>query len=377
MRILAAILLPLLAVAAPAQAAPEQKDILSKKDGSMLRGIAIQSMTLKSTKYQKGSETLEVAAHQVAGVEWGAPSEAHSAALSALTRREFENAKQLFGEAANKAERPVLKTDLKFQQCRAAVAAAASNPSSAADAAGALKAWTTENADNWRLPEALLLLGRAQRLAKLGDDAVATLRTLDERATAEAWGPVWGARAKFEMALAHLDRQKGSDARMAFQAASSAADAALGQGNKGDADELRELQTNARVGEGETYISDKNYDQALRFYGALAGRDNPALAAAAKAGEGQALYLQAADEKKVPELRRAQIALATACVIDPMRHGEASAKANYFLGKCLLLLGPELEGDACKKRAIAYFQNVVRNYGDSRWVAAAQEELGK
>lgn len=374
MRFPAVMVLSLFAAALPAQA-QKINDVLHKKDGSNLRGIEITSMTIATTKYKKGNEALELAGYQVAGVDWSSPGDAFTSAQAAMKRHDYENAKQLFGEAANTIERPVVKADAKFLQCRAAVAAADNNPSTAPDAAGALRAWIGENADNWRLPEAMLLLGRAQRLAKLGADAVTTLQELDDRATREAWGPVWNARAKFEMALALLDQGKGAEARSSFQGAASAIDSALAQPSP-DQEELRALQTNAKVGEGETYIADKDYAQALAFFGQLDSSGNGALAAAAKAGEGQALYLQAADSKDPAALRRAQVALATASVLDASS-GETSAKANYFLGLCLLALGPEHEGDTCKARANAYFQIVTRSYPSSRWSAAAQAELAK
>lgn len=372
MRYLPLLLLPLLAVTASAQ---KINDTLRKKDGSSLRGIEIVSMTLTATKYKKGSDTLEVAAHQVASVDWSEPPESFQTAQSAMQRRDYETAKQLFGEAVNKTDRAVLKVESKFLQCRAAVAAAATNPSTATDAAGALTAWIGENADYWRMPEAMLLLGRSQRLAGLGADAQKSLQDLDDRATREAWGPVWNARAKYEMALALLDQQKAVEARAAFQSASSAADSALSQGSA-DSTELKALQTNSLVGEGETYINDKDYAQALSFFSNLGGRDNQELIAAAKAGEGQAIYLKNADSKPAAEMRKAQIALATACVLD-IGSGETSAKANYYLGLCLTALGQDREGDAFKGRARAYFQIVVKNYPTSRWASLAQAELSK
>ena len=75
-------------------------------------------------------------------------------------------------------------------------------------------------------------------------------------------------------------------------------------------------------------------------------------------------------------VRRAQIVLAKASVLDS-QSGEASAKANFYLGRCLTVLGQDHEGDTWKERANAYFQIVVANYPSSRWAAEAKLELAK
>ena len=95
------------------------------------------------------------------------------------------------------------------------------------------------------------------------------------------------------------------------------------------------------------------------------------LVAAGHAGEGEAIFLAAVESKQPEAFRRAQIALATASVLDA-QGGEASAKSNYYLAKCLLALGAEREGDTFKARANAYLQIVVTNYPASRWAAIAK-----
>ena len=70
------------------------------------------------------------------------------------------------------------------------------------------------------------------------------------------------------------------------------------------------------------------------------------------------------------------MALAKASVLDAAA-GEASAKANYYLGRCLLELGPDREGDRFKQRAKAYFEIVYTNYPSTRWAALAKIESAK
>lgn len=348
-------------------------DVVVKKDGSRVRGVEVTEFGLAGIKIKRGNDASEIPPHQVLDIEWSDPPEAYLSAKAAWGRGDFAAAAQLFGEAANRTDRAVLKADARFHQCKAAIAAAGTDQSAATTAAGSIRGWIGENPNHWRLPEALLLQGRSQRLAGAGADAESTLRELDSRATRDGWGSLWSARAKFEMALAQLGQNKAGDARSSFQAASSAADSAL-MSPGGDEAELRALKTNAKVGEGETYIGEKDYARALEFFRRLAGAEEPELAAAGRAGEGQALYLTASTSKKAEDLRRAQLALSQASVLDTTS-GEASAKANYYLGMVLLALGAEREGDSFRNRAMAYFQIVAKNYSTSPWAALARAEL--
>lgn len=372
MRTLIAIVLSLLAL--PAATAQRAADTVLKKDGARIRGVEVTALTLQGLQWKRGSETGEVPAYHVQSVEWGEAPDAFVSARAALERGDFEAAKQLFGEAAANIERPVLKLEARYLQCRAAAAAAAVDPSTAAAAAGSIRALLAEAPDSFRVPELLLLLGRSLRLGGLGADAEAELKQLDSRTTAEGWPPIWGARAKLEIALAQMAQNRPTEARSSFQAAGMAAENALNTPGPDDTD-LRALRTSAKVGEGETYVAEQAWARAIDYFRTLASAQ-PDLKAAAKAGEGQALYLQAAATNNAEDLRKAQLALAEASVLDGVG-GETSARANYFLGKCLLALGSEREGETFKARATNYFQIVVRNYANTRWAAEARAELAR
>lgn len=359
----------------PKAADAKGSDSYATKDGKKERGVEIVELSLTSLKAKKGTETKDVPANQVLSVEWGNPPEALAAARSALERADYANAVQLFGEAERQTDRPLVKADALFFQVKAAVQGIGTDKSAAATAADKAKSWLAANATHWRLPEASLLAGRALRLAGTHAEAAAALRELDDRSTRDGFGPVWSARAKFELAMTLLSDNKAGEARTAFQSASAAADNALATPSADDA-ELRLLKTQAKVGEGETFLGEKQWSKAESFFHSMAGGNQAELVGAGRAGEGEAIFLAAVESKKPEQLRRAQIALATASVLDSLS-GEASAKANYYLGKCLLALGAEREGDTFKARANAYFQIVVTNYPTSRWAAAAKAELTK
>ncbi len=361
------------ALLVPFAAAQKINDVIQKKDGARVRGLEITEFLLTGVRGKRGSDPFEIPAHQVLAVEWSNLPEGFVAGRAAMERGDFRSATQLFGDVQS--DRPLVKADAEFWKIKAAVAAIGADKAAAATAAQHAKAWLSANANHWRTPEALLLTGRAERLAGTGGAAATTLRDLDDRATREGFGAIWSARAKSELALTLLADGKASEARTTFQAASSSADNAL-QTPSADESELRALKTQARVGEGETFLGDKDFDKAASFFRNLVSSNQPDLVAAGHAGEGESIFLAAVANNRLDDLRKAQVALALASVMDG-QSGEASAKANYYLGRCMLLLGQEREGDTYKARANAYFQIVVSNYPTSRWAATAKLEQTK
>ena len=368
--------LPLFAAAlllAPLCTAQKINDTVLKKDGARVRGLEITEFLLTGVRGKRGAEPFEIPAHQVVEVEWSDLPEAFLTGRAAMDRGDYRAATQMFGDV--KSDRPLVKADAEFFKIKAAVAAASSDKGAAATAAEHAKKWLADNANHWRTPEALLLAGRAERLAGTGGAAATTLRELDDRSSREAFGATWGARAKSELALTLLADGKAGEARSMFQAATAAADSALATPGP-ESGELRALKTLARVGEGETFLMEKDFAKAESFFRSLAASKEPELVAAGHAGEGEALFLAAIAANRLDDVRRAQLALAMASVTDA-QGGEASAKANYYLGRCLLALGPEREGDNFKQRANAYFQIVVSDYSSSRWAGPAKQEQSK
>ena len=128
--------------------------------------------------------------------------------------------------------------------------------------------------------------------------------------------------------------------------------------------------------EAEAATDRKDFARAESFFHGLTTGKEAELVAAGHAGEGEAIFLSAVAGNRLDEVRRAQLSLAKACVLDT-QSSEASAKANYYLGRCLKALGPEREGDSFKARADAYFQIVAAHYPASRWAAEAKIEQSR
>ena len=139
-----------------------------------------------------------------------------------------------------------------------------------------------------------------------------------------------------------------------------------------DGKKLLALQTEARVMQGETFIDQKFYDDALAYFRTLAASGGAGLKAAAKTGQGQILYLQGKDKKDVRILRQAQLALAEAA-IESDTNPPTSAKALFYMGKVLLALGDK--EDKGLARAKSYFQSVRISYPKTHWATLAKKEL--
>lgn len=373
MRILP-LLLPV-ALLLPATTATAQKinDVVLKKDGARVRGVEITDFLLSGVRGKRGSDDFELPAHLVKDIEWSDLPEEFLAGKGAMGRGDFAAAAQFFG--AVQSDRPLVKTDAEFFKVKAAIADIGADKASAALAASEMKQWVASNASHWRTPEALLLQGRAERLAGTAGAATTTLKDLDDRAIRDGFGTVWSARAKYELALTLVADGKSGAARTAFKSAGTAANTALNTGET-DKGELQNLKTLARVGEGETYLIDKDFKKAESFFKSLANDPSPALKAAAAAGEGEAIFLGAIAADNANDLRRAQLALARASVFDSTS-GESSAKANYYLGRCLLALGADKEGDSFKQRALNYFEIVYSSYPSTSWAGRARAESQK
>ncbi len=368
--------LPILAISLFAALLPAQDaaDTIVKADGASLRGVTVSTLTLTSVKFLRNKQEVELPPHQVVDIQWGGAPDEFASGLAAMARNDYETARTQFGEASNKANRPLLKAEARLLQCKAAVLGGAGDPAAAANAAGALRAWLGEFPDHWRVPEATYQLGRALRLGQAHSDAETTLKELDDRAGRDGWGAIWNARAKYELALCLLEQNKALDARSAFQAAGNAADTAMAAAG-GRSEELVAIKVNSKVGEGESLVQEKAYDRAADFSRTLSQNDDASLAAAGKAGLGEATFLLAASGNDAMGLRSAEIALAEACVLDTGA-GDTAAKANFYLGRVVATLG-DRAGQDWGTRSKAYYTTVVKGYPGSRWVASAKAELAK
>lgn len=359
-----------LVLAVPAQG--KIQDVVLLKDGKRLRGVEVVEMTVDTVKYKRGDQELDLPANTLVGVRWSDPPEAFALALSAVRRGDFATAAEQYGNAARDAKREPLKLEARYLAAEAMLRVAGSDALKARQAVDALQSFLNDLPTHYRVPDAMLELGKAQRLS--GDAAAAsqTLRRLADDSLAKNWSPVWDARAKLELARALMVQGDFGNARATFRSAVSAAD--LAAGGRHDA-ELTNLKAKAQVGEGTTFVRENKFDDALRFFANLAkAAETEETRAAARAGEGEALFLRAEAAGNTTGLRAAQVALADANLLD-VAAADTTAKALYYTGRVILALGPDREGSGFKERAMDYFTTVATSYSDTEWAARAREEL--
>ncbi|MBK8974482.1 MAG: tetratricopeptide repeat protein [Planctomycetes bacterium] len=362
----------MLGVDAAATAQSEISDTVMTTTGRRFRGIEIVGLTDSKLTYKSGSEEKDIRASQVAEITWSEPPQAFALGRAAAAKGDFATAANQYEEAARASSRPVFQTECRYLAAQSLARGGRTDPGRAKKAAEELAAWLDQNADGFRRPDALLWRGRALVAAGMFAEAQTTFEQLADDSLSRGWLPVWNARAKLELAAALQAAGNFAGARSAYRAAVTAVRGAAGD----DPDaEFVQLEAQANVGVGESMVQEGNFEDALKYFRDLGSRGAaPALRAAARAGEGEALFLQSQKSGDGSALRAAQVALAEASVLDTT-NGDTTAKALYYSGRVLLALGPDRESQTYKQRAASYFDTVVRSYGTSVWASRAAEEL--
>jgi hypothetical protein len=342
--------------------------------GQVIRRANVLSETLKEVTYKARKKDQSIPSSQVVSIEWGNAGESWQRALFAVERGDFAQAANLFQETATSSERASLKAHASFRAAEALFLAAASDPAKADLAANALDTWLAANADHRLSTQAQDVAGKAWLLAKNPDKALAGFKKLEADATAKSLGARATARAKFGQGQAMVAQKKFAEARTSYLAAAATLQAA----GAADDPSLRALEIAAKVGVGECHIAQKNLQEAQRFFSGLKrqGVNDPGLAAAAAAGLAQARFEAAVAKKDVRAVLEAQSAFAEVSATDVM-DGDATAKSLYYLGRCLLELGKDREGQDFGTRADAFFKHVIARYSGSRWALRARLALKK
>ncbi|MHC4920660.1 MAG: tetratricopeptide repeat protein [Planctomycetota bacterium] len=348
------------------------KDAILRKDGKQLRNIEVLAMKVDKVTYkQRGKENV-ISSSQVESVKWDDPPEAFAKAQVANTLKRFDDAAQLYLTAAKDEKvREVIRLEAQFLAGRACLMAAGGNKTKADAAGKVVEDYVNAAPDGFHLPEAKLILGKVKILTGDAAGAEDLMAVVEADAGRGGWPDHWVAQAQFVKAQAQSAQGKHDDARNSYKMVVTTVGAALGQGPLHNKDLLL-LQTEAKVMQGETFIQQKYYDDALAYFRALASSGGAGLKAAARTGEGQILYLQGRDKADVRVLRLAQLALAEAAM-EADTNPSTSAKALFYMGKVLQALGDkEANGLA---RAKSYFQSVRISYPKTHWATLAKQEL--
>lgn len=362
--------------ALPAQKAKEGKDKITKTNGQVIRGVKVLAETHESITYSRGSKEQTVPSKEVQAIHWDPAPEAYARALFNMERGDFGVAANLFAEAADKTDRPALKADAGFRAAEALYLDASSEAAKAAEAAKQLETWLDENAEHRRMTRAFDLLGKSLLLASKVDEAITAFAKLAKNVNDKGLGPIWLARSQCGLGQAHIAKKDFLKARQAFQMASASLSAVSSSEDR----EVLDLAVAAKIGEGDCLIAEGRNRDAKQYFDRLQGtaraQRNDALYSAALCGKGQAIFEAAAPARKIRELRDAQLCFAEVTATDIL-DGEATAKALYFLGRTILILGKEHEGKGYSSRADACFEHVTQQFRKSRWAFLARKALKK
>ncbi|MCB9890312.1 MAG: hypothetical protein H6832_06975 [Planctomycetes bacterium] len=348
-----------------------QDDLMRMRDGQTLRKIEVVSETLDTVTYKNGNKEETAASRDVSEIVYGGVGETLERAQYAADNGEFQRAANLYQEVADRSSRDAVKSWAGFWAARNLFFSAAGDVNLAQTAAGALASWIGSNGEHRLLPLAHETHGLALITAGKADEAQQAFAALGKIAQDKDLGALWVARSKFGEGQALVAGSKFADARTAFVAASATL-SAQGADNR----EAANLATAAKTGQGECYLAEGRTKEAQDYFRQMqsGAGDNPMLVAAARCGEAQAMLEEAKSKNDFKTIRRAQALLAEVSATDTS-DGDASPKAIFLLAQSILTLGEEREGKDFRQRAMSMLQEVVDNYGASRWAAQARSTL--
>lgn len=274
-------------------------DVVVRKGGGQRDGGSVSKMTkteVTVTKQVGGDSVVPV--NEIAWIEWDGAPGAMALGRSALEAGQLDVAQKQLETALTESassSNANMRGDLTFLRAKVAALRALTDPGQAADASTRLQGFLTGNRDHYRTFEAQLLLG--------------------------------------EVALASDD-----------YAAATAAFAAVG------AAPWKDFQMAAQVGQGRTYLAQKNVDAARREFDAVASTQpqNPAETSRqleALLGQAQCLQQQGKHSDAITILDK---------VIDGATSSDSRLQAEAYVrqGDCYVSLG----GNA--KEAIMAFLHV-------------------
>jgi len=161
----AKVFLTCLITAGAAASQSKIKDVILQKSGQRIRGVEVVEMTSSTIKYRDGDEEKEILASALARVQWYEPPESFMLATAAVARGKFAEAANLYSEAIRGTERRALKQEAEFLAAEALVKSSGVDQVKATAAVKALNDYLTSTPDGYRLPDTLLLLGKAMVFA--------------------------------------------------------------------------------------------------------------------------------------------------------------------------------------------------------------------
>jgi len=300
----------------------------------------VKENTLTNVVVDTGSGQRKLGALDVERIDFGDVPEPYTEGLAYQERNDFENAAAKLSLAAGSSEaRAVVRARARLLAAQAQLRRGADDPAAFGLALHECEQFLSEFPDNRDVPQARLLLGRAQRLS---GDAAAAAQTYAElyreaggAQPATGYPPRIGFQAGLAATEAYLALKDVTQARTiasGLDASIGAALAALAENDPLRA-ELDRLQSEARLCEGYSLLAAGSTSQAKTFFqGQIQGSEsNAARRFGAKLGLGEALLAEG-------NARAAQIEFAQVSAIDHTSEDRV-ARALVGLAQTAIQLG--------------------------------------
>jgi len=331
----------------------------------------ITENTLRETVLTMGDDEQSRASDLVVRVVFGNISPAFADGQAYMARGEFENAAAKFRLAAGDADtRPVGRAHARWMAANTLMERGKTDPAAFGEAQAEFETFLSEYPENRKVPQARMLLGRAQHLA--GDVAAAGETYSALFAEGGSGTPTTGYplvlcyEAGLAAAEAALAQGDGEAARALYGSIESSLPTILSGLEAGDpaVGELEAVQSAARLGEGFVLLASDQANQAVTFFRTQvqnAPADEPALRFGAQLGLGEALL--ASDEP-----REAQLALAQVSSLD-FTSRDRVARALIGLAEAALAL-PDANA---RTQAKTWVDTVLEGYADTPAVLRAHE----
>ena len=367
---LAPVLLSGLAAPAAAQSRPDQVLWTNPRGRTVTDTGKITENSLEKVVIDKGRGDKSIDVANVQRVVFGDVPPSFTEGTAYFDRRQFAEAAKAFQLAAGDASaRDIVKARARLSAAQAYLQHGAQDPSAFAQAQAEVETFISDYSDNRELPEARLLLGRAQRLS--GDAAAAAKTYADLFGEAAAGTSGYPKKICFRAGVgaaeAYIASGDAEKARGLYGNLESAVTSGLADLDERSPDrrEFLLLQNQARLGEGFCLLAKGSTSQAKTFFkGRLDGANgNAPLRHGARLGLAEALLAEG-------KVREAQIEFAQVSAIDHTDRDRV-ARALVGLAQCSLKLSDK-NANASAKRSL---ETVRDNYGDTPSVLRAQELL--
>lgn len=333
----------------------------------------IVANSLDEVRWEQEGREEDFDSEQVIEIVWGEVPASFRDGTTYMTRRDFENAANMFRVAATDDDaREVVQAAARASAAEALLALGASDPSQFAECITECNRFLSDHATDRQVPHVQWLEARATLLG--GDPAAAAtlFRLVYEAGAAEppsaGYSRQFSLLAGLDAARAFLDAQDAAAARGLFSELESGfaeLTAALDGDDNPDRPVIVGAWGEAAVGEGFCLLADGDTARAVSFFEARVGGSsaNPAEKYTAHLGLARALLQDG-------KLRGAQLQFATVAALDYTSR-DRSAEALVGLADCSIQLG---DADAAAS-ARKWLNQVKESYGDTPAASRAAELL--